>query len=192
MDSAIGICGEDFVVIGADMAQIRSIMVLKSDENKIVDIDSHKTLSLSGPNGDRVAFSEYIKKNIALYSLRHGSGLSTHAAANFTRKQLAEALRSDPYQVNLLLGGYDEEQGAALYYMDYLASMAKVPYAAQGYASFFVSGLLDRTCKPSMTLDEVKDIFRACIKELGKRFLVNAEHWSFKIVDKDGTRDLEL
>lgn len=192
MDSAIGICGDNFVVIGSDMAQIRSIMVLKDDEDKIVTIDSHKVMSLSGPNGDRVAFSEYIKKNLALYALRHGSGLSTHAAANFTRKQLAEALRSDPYQVNLLIGGYDEEQNAALYYMDYLASMAKVPYAAHGYCSFFVSGLLDRICKPKMTLDEVKDAMRACIKELGKRFLVNAENWSFKIVDQDGARDLEM
>lgn len=192
MDSAIGICGEDFVLIGSDMAQIRSIVVLKEDENKIVNLDSHKIMSLSGPNGDRVAFSEYIKKNLALYSLRHGSNLSTHAAANFTRKQLAEALRSDPYQVNLLIGGFDDEQGAALYYMDYLASMSKVPFAAHGYASFFVSGLLDRVCKPSMTLDEVKAAMAACIKELGKRFLVNAENWSFKIVDKDGARDIAL
>lgn len=192
MDSAIGICGEDFVLLGADMAQIRSIVVLKPDENKMADIDSHKAMSLTGPNGDRVAFAEYIKKNIALYTLRHGVTLSTHAAANFTRKQLAEALRSDPYQVNILLGGYDEEQGAALYYMDYLASMAKVPYAAHGYASFFVSGLLDRTCKPKMTLEEAQEVMAACIKELGTRFLVNAKHWCFKVIDKDGTRDIEL
>jgi 20S proteasome subunit beta 4 len=192
MDSAIGICGEDFVLLGADMTQIRSIVVLKSDEEKIVELDSHKIMSLSGPNGDRVAFSEYIKKNLALYTLRNDTALSTHAAANFTRKELANALRSEPYQVNLLIGGYDHEQGAALYYMDYLASMAKVPFAAHGYASFFVSGLLDKVCKTKMNLDEVKEAMRACIKELGKRFLVNSEQWSFKIVDKDGARSIDL
>jgi 20S proteasome subunit beta 4 len=192
MDSAIGICGDEFVLIGSDMTQIRSIVVLKSDEEKIVDLDSHKIMSLSGPNGDRVAFSEYIKKNIALYTLRHDAALSTHAAANFTRKELANALRSDPYQVNLLIGGWDHEQGPALYYMDYLASMAKVPFAAHGYASFFVSGLLDRLCKSNMKLDEAREVMAACVKELSKRFLVNAEQWSFKVVDKDGARYIDL
>lgn len=192
MDSAIGICGKDFVLIGSDMTQIRSIVVLKSDEEKIVELDSHKIMSLSGPNGDRVAFSEYIKKNIALYMLRNEMSLSTHAAANFTRKELANALRSDPYQVNLLIGGWDHEQGPALYYMDYLASMAQVPYAAHGYASFFVSGLLDRLCKTEMTADEAKQVMQACVTELGKRFLVNAEQWSFKLVDKDGTHEVQL
>ena len=30
------------------------------------------------------------------------------------------------YQVNLLIGGYDEHEGPQLYYMDYLAAMTKV------------------------------------------------------------------
>jgi 20S proteasome alpha/beta subunit len=37
--------------------------------------------------------------------------------------QLAKALRKGPYQTNILLGGYDEKDGAALYFIDYLASM---------------------------------------------------------------------
>jgi hypothetical protein len=37
--------------------------------------------------------------------------------------QLAIALRKAPYQANLLLGGYDEKDGAELYFMDYLASL---------------------------------------------------------------------
>jgi len=37
--------------------------------------------------------------------------------------QLARALRRGPYQTNLLLAGYDEADGPALYYMDYLASL---------------------------------------------------------------------
>ena len=33
-----------------------------------------------------------------------------------------------PYQVNLLLAGYDKHSGPELYYMDYLASQQKVQY----------------------------------------------------------------
>ncbi len=41
----------------------------------------------------RVQFSEFIQKNIALYHFRNGIPLSTAAAANFTRNELAVALR---------------------------------------------------------------------------------------------------
>jgi 20S proteasome subunit beta 4 len=37
--------------------------------------------------------------------------------------------------VNLLLGGYDKiADKPTLYWIDYLASLAPVPYAAHGYA----------------------------------------------------------
>ena len=50
--------------------------------------------------------------------------------------------------VNLLMAGYDEEEGPELYYLDYLASMVKVPFAAHGYGSFFSLSVMDRYYKP--------------------------------------------
>jgi 20S proteasome subunit beta 4 len=46
--------------------------------------------------------------------------------------------------VNLLLAGYDDETGPELYFVDYLASMVKVPYAAHGYGGFFSLSIMDR------------------------------------------------
>lgn len=47
----------------------------------------------AGEPGDRVQFSEYIIANLRLYALRNDIDLSTKAAANFTRSELAKALR---------------------------------------------------------------------------------------------------
>jgi hypothetical protein len=45
-DSVIGLCGKDFVLIGADSAQSRSIMVIKeSGEDKIMELDPSKLLA---------------------------------------------------------------------------------------------------------------------------------------------------
>lgn len=44
-------------------------------------------------------FTEYIQKNVALYQFRNGIPLTTAAAANFTRGELATALR----KVSILL-----------------------------------------------------------------------------------------
>lgn len=70
--------------------------------------------------------------------MRNQSELSPAAVANFVRGELARSLRSrKPYTVNLLLGGMDPiSQEPSLYWVDYLASLAPVPYAAHGYAQY--------------------------------------------------------
>ena len=83
-----------------------------------------------------VQFAEYIQANIQLYSMRNDSDLGPAAIASFVRGELAKSLRSrKPYTVNLLLGGLDPiTQKPSLYWLDYLAALAPLPYAAHGYA----------------------------------------------------------
>jgi 20S proteasome alpha/beta subunit len=85
-----------------------------------------------------VQFTEYIQANAQLYSMRNESDLSPSALAHFVRGELASSLRSrKPYNVNLLLGGVDPiTHKPSLYWLDYLAALAPVPYAAHGYAQY--------------------------------------------------------
>lgn len=126
---------------------------------------------------------------VRLYALRNGTGLSTKAVANYTRSELATALRKvgrggaaglwkptdvaaataaagtrclvamlpgpspafiapalnaplhptphrapqSPYHTNLLMAGWDEGSGPALYWCDYLATLHKMNICGNGY-----------------------------------------------------------
>eukprot|EP00953_Heterococcus_sp_UTEX-ZZ885_P018619 10397-Heterococcus_DN1.PRE.4 len=87
-----------FVVLAADAQVARSILLYQSDKDKIKALDSHKLLAAAGPQADCNIFGEYIQKNLALYELNNELRLTTAAAANFVRRELATALRSGPYQ----------------------------------------------------------------------------------------------
>ncbi|KAF5889383.1 proteasome subunit beta type-2 [Clarias magur] len=154
---------------------------------------SEKILLLCvGESGDTVQFAEYIQKNVQLYKMRNGYELSPTAAANFTRKNLADYLRSrTPYHVNLLLAGYDESDGPALYYMDYLSSLAKAPFAAHGYGAFLTLSIMDRYYRPDLTREEAVDLLKKCLEELSKRFILNLPSFTVRLIDKDGIHDLE-
>lgn len=107
--------------------------------------------------------------------------------------QLASALRRGPYQTNVLLAGYDELDGSvSLFFMDYLASFAKVNFGAHGYAANFILSVFDRDWKPNMTLEEGLDVVRRCIHELKTRFLISQPVFTIKVVDKSGTRKVSL
>ena len=72
--------------------------------------------------------------------MRNETDLGPAAVANFVRGELAKSLRSKkPYTVNLLLGGLDPiTKKPSLYWLDYLAALAAVPYAAHGYAQYVI------------------------------------------------------
>merc|ERR1712125_7221 len=175
--------------MAADKSRARSIVVMANEEDKIMHLEKNKLLGASGKPGDCSQFCDFIQKNLNLHHYRTDVPLSTHAAANFTRNQLAIALRKSPYQCNLLLGGYDTT-GPSLYYMDYLASLQKMPYGIQGHASYFLLSILDKEYHPNLSEEEARTIINNCITELKTRFLINSPNFIIKIVDKDGIRVL--
>lgn len=74
--------------------------------------------------------------------------------------------------------------------MDYLSAMAKVNFAAHGYAANFVLSVFDREWKHGMNLDEGLSVIKKCVHELRTRFLIAQPNFVVKVVDKDGTRTL--
>jgi len=191
MDAVIGIQGNGFVIIATDMTTARSIQVLKTDTEKIYPLDNNKIMGAAGPVGDRTQFCEYVQKNLALYALRNGYELTVHSAVNFTRNELAYALRKGPYQVDLLMGGVDKK-GPALYHMDYMGSCSKVSYSSLGYSSYFGMSILDRYCHANMSEAQAVVVINKVIAELQNRFMMTMPNFMCKIADANGIRSVDL
>uniref|UniRef100_A0A8C5AD31 Proteasome subunit beta n=1 Tax=Gadus morhua TaxID=8049 RepID=A0A8C5AD31_GADMO len=189
MEYLIGIQGPDFVLVAADSVAASSIIKMKDDHDKMFKLSDNILLLCVGEAGDTVQFAEYIQKNVQLYKMRNGYELSPTAAANFTRKNLADYLRSrTPYHVNLLLAGYDQADGPALFYMDHLSALAKAPFAAHGYGAFLTLSILDRYYKPGGWTGEQD---ASLLSILNKRFILNLPSFNVRAIDKEGVHDLE-
>ena len=57
MECVFGLVGDGFALVVADSSAVHSILVHKSNEDKIMVLDSHKLLGASGEGGDRSVFS---------------------------------------------------------------------------------------------------------------------------------------
>ena len=176
-----------FFHILCNMPFVRMALIVYALLYQSMNLDDHKVMVTSGPQSDRLAFSEYIQKNMKLYELRNGVTLNGPATANYVRGELARFLRRAPYQVNLLLGAVDAspEQSSepSLYWIDYFGSMVKVNFGAHGYGAHFCLSIFDREWKPDMSLDEAKDVLRKCRAELDQRFLVRNGQWAYTVSD---------
>lgn len=166
---------------------------MKDDQDKMFKLSSKLLMLVTGEAGDTVQFAEYMEKNIQLYKMKNGYELTPHAAANFTRRNLADALRSSSaYQVNMLIAGYDDTSGPELYYMDWLASLQKIQFAAHGYGSFFSLSIMDRYYKPGLTREDALELLKKCIEEVQRRFIVRLPDFFIRIIDKDGVHDVSI
>ncbi len=106
---------------------------------------------------------------------------------------MAEALRRAPWQVQCLVGGYEDKTGPELYWLDYLGTLSRSMIAAQGYATHFVLSILDNNFKKvgqsssqDMSQEEAFDVMKLCFAELKNRFLVSQASFIIKVVSKDG------
>ena len=142
MDSLFAIRGKDFVLMVSETTVIQSIFKLKTKENKTYNLDDKILLALSGETADRTNFAHFVKGNVQFLKFRNTKSLTVKETAEFTRSELAEALRKSPYQVNSLLAGFDDIDGAQLYWIDYLGTMQNVEYGAHGYAAYVVSSVM--------------------------------------------------
>jgi len=191
-DAIIGFVGADFAMIATDMNAGRSIMVLNHENEKIMELDSHKLLGVGGDPADCVQEPQNFQKNVALSYYKNNVPLSTHAVANYMRGEKSANLRKGMKVVDMLLAGYDEDVGPSLFFLDYLASMQKLDKGAHGYCGFFCNSLLDAHWKPGMTVDEALQLMQLCAAEMKRRFSIAMPKWNIKIVDKDGIRKLEM
>ncbi|EME80060.1 uncharacterized protein MYCFIDRAFT_56567 [Pseudocercospora fijiensis CIRAD86] len=193
MEVLLGITGKDFTIIAASKAAMRGATILKASDDKTRRLNDHTLMAFSGEAGDTIQFAEYVQANVALYSMRNGSDLTPTETSSFVRSELAKSLRSrSPYTVNLLLGGYDVHANKPqLFWIDYLASCAPVPYAAHGYAQYYCLSTLDKHHHPDITFEQGMKILRMCTDELQRRLPIDFKGVLVKVVDKDGIREVE-
>lgn len=93
----------------------------------------------------------------------------------------------------MLLAGFDTPtRTPKLFWLDYLGTLADVPFGAHGYGAFFTMGTMDRWHRPDLNLEEALDLLRKCISEVRKRFLVDVGNWTVRVVDAEGVREVPL
>ncbi|PKY02149.1 N-terminal nucleophile aminohydrolase [Aspergillus campestris IBT 28561] len=194
MEVLLGITGKDFVLLAASKAAMRGPTILKATDDKTRQLNKNTLMAYSGEAGDTVQFADYIQANIQLYTMRNDTELGPVAVSNFVRSELARSLRSrSPYTVNLLLGGVDPiSQEPHLYWVDYLASLAPVPYAAHGYAQYYCLSTLDKHHHPDINLEQGMKLLEMCTDELKRRLPIDYKGVLVKVVTKDGVRELDF
>ncbi|KAH8393935.1 hypothetical protein KR215_007370 [Drosophila sulfurigaster] len=192
METILGVKGADCVMLACDTMQAKSVMFIRDDQSKIHRLSDFAMLAAIGDGGDTLQFTDYISKHLQQYKIVNGYHLSPSSAAHFTRKNLADYIRTNTrYQVSMLLAGYDVREGPALHYIDSLGASQAINHAGHGLGSMFCGSIFQRYWKPDLNPKETYDILKMCVTEVQKRLVINLRNFDVFVVDKNGSRQLE-
>eukprot|EP00759_Apiculatamorpha_spiralis_P044708 PhF_6_TR41622/c0_g1_i1/m.63083/K02734/PSMB2; 20S proteasome subunit beta 4 len=200
-ENLIAIAFKDFVLLAASGQENFYFMQLHNKADKLYELDPFKILGVVGENAPRVNFVEFVQRNLDLATLRsNGRRGTTHATAHYVRNELAKALRSrnGAYECSIVLAGFDtpssefdkSEPAPSLYFLDYLGTLEKVPYACHGYGATFSMAILDRYYRADMTEAEGVALLKQCMEEIRKRIIINNEYFVVKTLSKDGVKKI--
>ncbi|EYC35449.1 hypothetical protein Y032_1052g3498 [Ancylostoma ceylanicum] len=105
MHFLIGVATDEYVILASDKATFAYGAVLADDR---ISPREKLTMMRIGEEGDVAQFGDWTKRNIRLYAIRNGYELCPKSAHHWSRRGIAEALRTeDYYAVDVLLGGFD-------------------------------------------------------------------------------------
>ena len=94
-------------ISASNKATVRGVTVLNQTDDKSRILNQHNLLLFAGEAGDTIQFAEYVQANVQLYGMRNETELNSDAVAAFTRKEMAENLRT---RVSFLHNSYNERR----------------------------------------------------------------------------------
>lgn len=215
METILGIKGEDCVMLACDTMQAKSVIFMRDgteetrwdihkfkstsylciccvDQPKIHRLSDFAILAAVGDGGDTLQFTDYIAKHLKLYNITNGYHLSPRGAAHFTRKNLADYIRTNTrYQVSMLLAGYDSVEGPDLHFIDSYGAAMPINHAGHGLGSLFCGSIFQRYWTQELKQKQAYNILRMCVAEIQKRLVINLRNFDVFVVNRNGTSQLE-
>jgi proteasome beta subunit len=180
---------KDGVVLAADTRASAGFFIADRHVMKIQKIDNHLGMTMAGGVADAQNLVDLLRYNANIYRLSNKKPIPIKSAGRLCSNVLFNQ-RYYPYYVQIILGGYDVNEGAHVYNIDLFGSMTTEKFISTGSGSPVAYGYLESEYKEDVTVNEayktaIQAIAAAIRRNSGTGDFINAV-----IIDKDGYREV--
>jgi proteasome beta subunit len=180
---------KDGIALAADTRASAGFFIADRHVMKIQKIDHHIGMTMAGGVADAQNLVDLLRYNANIYRLSNKKPIPIKSAARLCSNVLFNQ-RYYPYYVQIILGGYDEYDGAQVYNIDLFGSMTTEKFISTGSGSPVAYGYLESEYKEDVTVNEayktaIQAIAAAIRRNSGTGDFINAV-----IIDKDGYREV--
>jgi proteasome beta subunit len=158
MTTIVGIRTKEGVVLGSDRRASKGFFIGSKITQKITKIDDTLAVAIAGQLSDADYMVKLVKAERNLIELRRGFPVTVKESARLIANQAYTGLKNyQPYFVELLVGGVDQE-GGQIFVADMSGAITSEEFASSGSGSPIAYGVLETIYHKDMTNEQAKEI----------------------------------
>ena len=158
MTTIVGIRTKEGVVLGSDRSASKGFFIGSKITQKIAKIDDTLAVAIAGQLSDADYMVKLVKAERNLIELRRGFPVTVKESARLIANQAYTGLKNyQPYFVELLVGGVDQE-GGQIFVADMSGAITSEEFASSGSGSPIAYGVLESIYHKDMTNEQAKEI----------------------------------
>ena len=167
-------------------------LTIKQDVDRIFEIDNSFLVAATGDQCDCDRIVDILRSQNREYVLSFGRSMSCKSLAHFCGKIIYGQLRKDPYQVQILIAGWNGDTNSAIiFWLDSLGAIQEVTHAAHGRDFSSILSILDANDHLKISASECVSLFRSCWNVVRKRSSSNIGSYQMKGIGPKGIIHLE-
>jgi proteasome beta subunit len=183
--TTVALVGTDGVVMAADMRASMGYLIANKEAEKVNLIDDHMAMTIAGSVGDAQTLIRWMRAETSLYKMNNKKGMPIKSASTL----LANILQGNkyyPFMVQLILGGYDYEEGPCIFSLDAIGGVTTEMFTSTGSGSPIAYGLLESQYKKGLTVKELLPIAVNAIAVAMKRDIATGDGINLISITKNG------
>lgn len=194
--SLVGIVCKDGVVMAGDRKTTAGgHIVMSKNTQKVTAITNYLVISGTGTASDIELAKKLIRAQLKLKELQDKKQPTIKEAANMIAMTSYKNIRQPsmiPFMAGLMVGGLDKDGTAELYSIEPAGSVMKVEDFDANFSSGmpYILGLLERTYKPGLSIEEGVELAIEAIKSSSERDTASGHGIDVFAITKDGIKHI--
>jgi len=140
------------VILGADSRTTTGSYIANRVSNKLTPLHKHILCCRSGSAADTQALADIVQYHLSLLAVQNGKEPTIQLAANIFKKLCYE--NKEYLQAGIIVAGWDDEKGGAVYNIPLGGSLHEQPFAIGGSGSTYIYGYCDSIYRDGMSREE--------------------------------------
>jgi proteasome beta subunit len=173
------------VVLAADKRATMGNFIANRQARKVNNLMDHIWMTIAGGVADAQYLIDVMRAEGQLFEMKRKRKIPVKALAHMLANMLFRNKQS-PYEVGLIMGGYTNDEGPALFDLDALGSILPEDFTSVGSGSSFCIGVLEANWKPNLTPEEGKTLAIKALQAAIARDINTGNGVDVVVITKDG------
>jgi len=185
--TTVGLIAKECVVLASDQRATMGFLIANKTAKKIFKITDRIGATIAGSVADAQAIMGLLAAEAKLFEIQRGRPIRVKALTRLLSNIMFQG--RGLYMLQCLVGGFDDE-GAQVYYTDYVGSVIPDKFVSTGSGSPVALGVMEAEYKEDLTKKKAIELGVRAIAAAIERDAATGNSILVSVIDKDGYQEI--